>query len=285
MRQSIFKELWDKMVNSGSRANLFIGINTIVFLVIGLLGLVALFTRDYTIKSWALNQLSATADLNALVYKPWSVVTYMFTHEELLHFFFNMLVLYWFGRIFEDFLNARQFTFTYLAGGLFGGILYIALYNILPLFRDSLVGSQMIGASGSAMAIVVATATLVPDYVVRLFLFGDVRLKYLAIIYIALDILSMAGPNAGGSIAHLGGALFGFIFIKQLQAGSDWSKIFQKRQRLKVVKRSVNVAPTTSSRIPEQELIDRILDKISQSGYQSLTEQEKEQLFKASNKE
>lgn len=285
MRQSVIKELWDKMVHSGSRANLFIGINVIVFLVLGLIGLIALVTRDFSAKSWVLNQLATTADPYALIYKPWTVFTYMFSHVDLLHFFFNMLVLYWFGRIFEDFLNQRQFSFTYLAGGVFGAILYIAFYNTFPLFRDSIIGSSLIGASASVMAIVTATATLIPNYVVRLLLFGDVRLKNLALVYIAIDIISMVGPNAGGSIAHLGGALFGFIFIKQLQAGNDWTKIFQKRQRLKVVKKASAVSNYSTSKVPEQELIDRILDKISQSGYESLTAQEKEQLFKASNKE
>ena len=272
------------MFYSGSRVYLFIGINVIVFLILGLLKLEWLFTRDTAISNWLRDQLSVPALPEQLLYKPWTVVTYMFTHTELFHFSFNMLVLYWFGRIFEDFLNGKQFTFIYLAGGLFGALLFLLFYNIFPAFAEMKYGSILLGASGSVMAIVVAIATLVPDYSIRLLLFGDVRLKYLALILVLIDVISIAGSNPGGSIAHLGGALLGFIFIKQLQNGNDWSKIFQQRKRLKVVKNS-GTPPLNSSRVPEQELIDQILDKISRSGYNSLTQQEKEQLFKASNKE
>ena len=104
-------------------------------------------------------------------------------------------------------------------------------------------------------------------------------------IYVLIDVISLSGSNPGGSLAHLGGALLGFVFIKQLQAGNDWSKILQKRKRLRVVQRKTNATVNVSSRVPEQELIDQILDKISKSGYNSLSPQEKEQLFKASNKE
>lgn len=275
------------MFHSGSRLYLFIGINIVLFLLLGILRLEYLFTRSVWASEWLQLQLSVPASLEELLYKPWTLATYMFTHVELFHILFNMLVLYWFGRIFEDFLNTRQFTFTYLAGGLFGAVLFIAFYNIFPAFEDEKYNSVLVGASGSVMAIVAATATLVPDYSIRLLFFGNVRIKYIALVYIAIDIIGMTGLNAGGSIAHLGGTLLGFIFIKQLQAGNDWSKILQKRNRLKVVKNSSATRTTAvnSARIPEQELIDAILDKISQSGYDSLTKQEKEQLFKASNKE
>ena len=284
MRQSIFKELWNKMFYSGSRLYLFIGINTIVFVLLGLLRLEWLFTKNVLISEWLKVQLSVPGYYGDALFKPWTLFTYMFTHDGLFHFIFNMLVLYWFGRIFEDFLNKKQFTFTYLAGGLFGALLYLAFYAIFPAFEDARYSSVLLGASGSVLAIVVATATLLPDYSIRLLLFGDVRLKYLALVYIVIDIIGLSGLNAGGSIAHLGGALLGFIFIKQLQAGNDWSKIFQSRRRMKIVKTG-NTTTVNTSRVPEQELIVQILDKISQSGYDSLTKQEKDQLFKASNNE
>jgi membrane associated rhomboid family serine protease len=285
MRQSIFKELWNKMFYSGSRLYLFIGINTIVFLVLGLLRLEWLFTKNVFISEWLKVQLSVPGYYGDALVKPWTLLTYMFTHDGLFHFIFNMLVLYWFGRIFEDFLNKKQFTFTYVAGGLFGALLYLAFYSIFPAFEDARYNSVLLGASGSVLAITVAIATLLPDYSIRLLLFGDVRLKFLALAIVLINIIGMSGGNAGGSIAHLGGALLGFIFIKQLQAGNDWSKIFRSRRKLKVVKTSGSRTTVNSSRVPEQELIDQILDKISQSGYESLTKQEKEQLFKASNKE
>lgn len=285
MKRSVSNELWYKMVQSGSRLNLFIGINAIVFIVIGLLTVVEfLFTREAPLAGLITMNISVPAYLPALLYKFWTPFTYMFAHRELFHFFFNMLWLYWLGRIFEDFLNTRQFTFTYLAGGLSGAILFILSYNIFPAFKDSVeFAPPLIGASASVMAIVVATATLLPDYALRLLFFGDVKLKYLAIVYVLLDIIGIAGLNPGGSIAHLGGALLGFIFIKRIQAGNDWSKILTRKKRLKVIK---NDKPSKGQHsAPDQEVIDAILDKISKSGYDSLTKKEKEQLFKASNKE
>lgn len=285
MKRSVTSELWYKMVQSGSRLNLFIGINAVVFIVLGLLTAIEfLFTRQTPIANWIANNLSVPAYLPALLYKFWTPVTYMFAHRELFHFFFNMLWLYWMGRIFEDFLNSRQFTFTYLAGGLAGALLFILSFNIFPAFKDSVEFTPpLIGASASVMAIVVATATLLPNYSIRLLFFGDVKLKYLALVYVILDIIGIAGLNAGGSIAHLGGAILGFVFIKQLQNGNDWSKLFNRSRRLKVIR---NNAPGKSQNtVPDQEVIDGILDKISKSGYNSLTRKEKEQLFKASNKE
>ena len=285
MKRSISNELWYKVVQSGSRLNLFIGINAAIFVLLGLLAVAEfLFTGGAPLADWLTLQLSVPAYLPSLAEKFWTPFTYMFAHRELFHFFFNMLWLYWMGRIFEDFLNKRQFTFTYLAGGIAGAVLFIIAYNIFPAFKETVALSPpLIGASASVMAIVVATATLLPDYSISLLFFGAVRLKFLVLVYVLLDVIGIAGLNAGGSIAHLGGALFGFIFIKQLQAGHDWSKIFDRKKRLRVIKNDTRSKQASS--VPDQEVIDNILDKISRSGYDSLTKKEKEQLFKASNKE
>ncbi len=286
MSRSIFSELKGKMIDSGSRLNLFIGINIIVFLGLGILQTAEwLLTGDKAIAGWLVEQLAVPPYLPELATKPWTVLTYMFTHVNLFHCLFNLLWLYWMGRIFEDFLNPRQFIFTYLAGGLTGALLFIAFYNLFPGFQSVILASSgLIGASAAVMAIVVATATLLPDYSIMLLFFGEVRLKYLVLVYIAIDIIGISGLNAGGSIAHLGGALLGFIFIKRLQAGNDWSKLFAKRRKLKIIQRN-NARPVNSyNNVPDEEVIDRILDKISRSGYDSLTKQEKEQLFRASNK-
>jgi len=288
MNRSIFSELWFKMVHSGSRVNLFIGINAIVFFTVGIIYVVeVLFLSQFGVTLWIENNLTLPAYLPALLYKPWSLVTYMFLHRDFFHFLFNMLGLFWFGRIFEDFLNSRQFTFTYLTGGLVGGLLFIAFYNIFPAFAQSMYMSTLLGASACVMAIVVAAATLLPDYTIRLLLIGDVQLKFLALFYVLINIVSIASSNAGGAIAHLGGALLGFIYIKQLRAGNDWSKIFDKRKKLKVIRNSPTSgrSSTSGTSAPDEAVIDQILDKISKSGYDSLTRHEKEQLFKASNKE
>ena len=259
-----------------------------MFLFFLILNLIAvpeyLFTKSTAVSSWLQVQLSMPAHLPALMYKPWTILTYMFTHKGLFHILFNMLWLYWMGRIFEEFLNNRQFVFTYFAGGISGAILFIVFYNIFPAFSDNLYSALLIGASASVMAVVVATATLLPEYTIQLLFFGAVRLKYLAIVYVILDIIAMAGANAGGSIAHLGGAVMGYTFIKRLQAGSDWSKLFSKKPKLKPIPNRSGRSKDVSSRLPDQDAIDLILDKISKSGYESLTKEEKQQLFNASKK-
>lgn len=205
----------------------------------------------------------------------------MFTQRAFFHLLFNMLWLYWLGIIFLDFLNKRQFVFVYLAGGLAGAFLYLLAYNLIPVFSGSAERSILLGSSASVMAVVFATATLVPDFTIRLLFFGGVKLKYLALAYFVLDIIGI-GSNPGGSIAHIGGALLGFLYIRQLNRGNDFSNVIKRRSKLKVVRNS----PTSAgpANLPNQETIDKILDKISHSGYDSLTKTEKEQLFKASKK-
>lgn len=283
---SIVNELKYKMLHSGSRLYLFIGINILVFLIINLLAVFQfLFTGSTGYADWLQLNLSVPAYLPMLAAKFWTVVTYMFSHRSLFHILLNLIWLYWMGRIFEDFLNKRQFTFTYLAGGLAGAALYVLAYNIFPVFSGAIPHSVAIGASASVMAVVVATATLLPDYTIMLLLFGSVRLKYLAIAFVIIDFLSIAGTNAGGSIAHIGGGILGYLYIKQLRRGRDWSKIFtRKRTRLRPL-RNETVPKRNISDLPDQEVIDSILDKISKSGYDSLSKTEKEQLFKASKKQ
>jgi membrane associated rhomboid family serine protease len=283
MNKNLLNELYSKAFRSGNPLYLFIGINILVFLIIGLIAVAEfLFKTNTSLASWLGKQLSVPADLEILAYKPWTIITYMFLQREVFHILFNMLWLYWMGMIFMDFLNKRQFIFTYLAGGIAGAFLYLLAYNTLPAFIDLTEKSFLLGSSASVMAIVVGTATLVPDYTIRLLLFGAVRLKYLAIAYFVLDLIGMGGGNPGGSIAHIGGAILGFVFIKQLNNGRDFSKILKKKTRLKVVPNKSNTRSETIH--TDQDTIDKILDKISKSGYESLSKNEKEALFKASKK-
>jgi len=283
MNKNLLNELYSKAFRSGNPLYLFIGINILVFLIIGLIAVAEfLFKTNTSVASWLVSQLSMPANLEILAYKPWTIITYMFLQREVFHVLFNLLWLYWMGMIFMDFLNKRQFIFTYVAGGIAGALLYLLAYNTLPAFSDLSQKSFLLGCSASVMAIVIGTATLVPDYTIRLLLFGAVRLKYLAIAYFALDIIGMGGGNPGGSIAHIGGAILGFVFIKQLNNGSDLSKILKKRSKLKVVP---NKSKTRTETIQtDQDTIDNILDKISKSGYESLSKNEKDALFKASKK-
>lgn len=277
MKKSFLGELYYKAFQSGNKLNFFIAINTLIFLLLGILVLVDFFART-GIAPLLLRQLALPADLGVLLYKPWTILTYMFTQQDFFHFLFNMLWLYWIGIIFLDFLNNRQLTFTYIAGGLTGGIIFLILYQFIPAFQAQ--QAILIGSSGSVYAVVIATATLVPDYTIRMLFFGNVRLKYLAAAFIILNILGLAGNNLGGNLAHLGGGLFGFLYIIQLRRGNDWSKLFKaKNKKLRVIKNEKG--PKGKTPFTNQEYIDSILDKISQSGYNSLSKAEKEALFNA----
>lgn len=286
MKKSWIGDLWHKVFRSGNPLFLFIGINILVFLGIGVFSLVdALGFTNGSLARYVLQWLELPAAASAWLYKPWTLITYMFTQQGVFHVLFNMLWLFWLGIIFLDFLKKRQFTFVYLAGGIAGGLLYLFAYLVIPVFKAEAMGTVMIGSSACVSAIVFATATLLPDYTIRMLFFGNVKLKYLALAFIVLDVVGIGGLNAGGSIAHIGGALFGFVYIKQLQSGKDWSRMFvqraRRRKKLRVVRNEehpVHEEPL----IPNQEVVDRILDKISQSGYDSLTKVEKEALFKAS---
>lgn len=281
MTKSIVHELYYKVFQSGDRLNLFIGINVLMFLLINLVATFEfVFTSSSGIADWITSQLAIPAFLPTLLHKFWTIFTYMFTHRVLFHLLFNMLWLYWLGRIFLEFLNKRQFVFTYIAGGIAGGVFFVVACNTLPMFTVSYVSLNMLGASASIMAIVTAAATLVPDYTIRLLFFGDVKLKYLALAYFILAIIGISDTNQGGNIAHVGGALLGFVYIKQLKQGNDWSKLFKRRSTLTVIKNNF-----IDDEVVDQEMIDSILDKISKSGYSSLTRAEKKQLFKASDKE
>jgi membrane associated rhomboid family serine protease len=277
MKKSFLGELYYKAFQSGNKLNFFIAINTIIFLLLGILALVDFFAGT-GVAPLLLRQLALPADLGALLYRPWTILTYMFTQQDFFHFLFNMLWLYWIGMIFLDFLNNRQLTFIYLAGGLTGGIIFLVLYQFIPAFQAQ--QAILIGSSGSVYAVVIATATLVPDYTIRMLFFGNVRLKYLAAAFIVLNILGLAGNNIGGNLAHIGGGLFGFLYIIQLRRGNDWSKLFKARnKKLRVIKNEKG--PKGKTPFTNQEYIDSILDKISQSGYNSLSKAEKEALFNA----
>lgn len=286
MKSSILHEVKYSVFKSGNPLYQFIAINVGVFLLINLLFVVEFLAGNAgAITNQLERQLSVPSDYSSLATRPWTLFTYMFTQREFFHLLFNMLWLFWLGNIFLDFLNKRQFIFAYVLGGLVGGICYLLIYNYIPVFRNDAQFVFLLGSSGSVMAIVVGAATLLPDYSIRMLFFGNVKLKYLALVFIILDLIGIAGRNPGGSLSHLGGALVGFLFISQLQKGRDWSKMFarKKKPKLQVTRNEEpKVSPAVSRSIPNQEYIDTILDKISQSGYDKLTKEEKEALFKAS---
>jgi len=278
-----FKDLKYKVFQSGNPLFFYIGINVMLFLVIAIIGVFSkLSGQGDIIDIFVSDYLALPANISKLPERFYTLFTYMFIHDGILHILFNMLGLFWFGNIFMNFLKSRQFHFVYIAGGLFGGIFAVAALNIFPLYASGLAGVTIVGASAAVMAIIFAAATLVPNYSIMLLFFGEVKIKWIAIIYFVLDFIAIGSVNAGGSLAHIGGALLGFTFIKSLQSGRDWSKLFERKPKLKVVRNEKPVKkPEFKGGVSQQE-IDAILDKISTSGYDKLTAVEKEKLFKAS---
>ena len=280
----------------GSVVIKFIFINIALFLFLRIAGIVCTFSNaDF---NWLLQFIECPSDLGSLIIKPWTIFTYMFAQVEIFHIIFNMLWLYWFGSIFLLVCTSRQMIALYIYGGLLGAIAYIAAYNLLPYFNG--IQGQLIGSSASVIAIVVATAMRCPDYKMNLLFIGPVSLKWIACITIIIDLISITDSNAGGHIAHLGGAIAGFIFAMMLSKGYDITKGFNntidtivnqwnrlkdniRRQKLsssKIKSSEQNQASNNSK--SDSDTLDEILDKIKKSGYTSLTAEEKKRLFDVS---
>jgi membrane associated rhomboid family serine protease len=270
-------------------------INIAVFLVLMLIRTIMyLVAGDTQLVTDMVGWLSLPASPAAILYQPWGFLTYMFLHQDIMHILFNMLILYWTGKLFTEYLGNEKLWGTYVLGAITGAVLYVLAFNLFPAFEAARSTAYLLGASAGVIAILVAIATLLPDYTVHLLIFGAVRLKYLAIVSILLYFISIPLGNAGGHIAHLGGALFGFVMVKQLRAGRDltsWLTGLGNRKRkvpMKVVSRGGRLANSDEQlreqAIATQEMVDQILDKINKSGFDSLSKQEKEILYKASGK-
>jgi len=297
-----FKNAWGKPNNAVVQLIL---INVMVFVFIRVTEVLFVFADARGIHNYLLHKLELPADVGLFFSQPWTIVTYFFTHYDFLHVLFNMLFLFWFGRIIQEFLNSKRVISLYVLGGLFGGLLYIFIYNFIPFYSDRVAESLMLGASAGVFAIVVGAAVFMPNYTFFLLFLGPVKIKYIAIFYVFMSFIGSTGGNAGGEIAHLGGALVGWLYITQLNKGSDlggWvisfisfvKSMFKPQPKIKVTHRggsrrpSKKAATTTessssASSTPQAE-IDAILDKISQSGYESLSKDEKQKLFNASKK-
>jgi rhomboid family protein len=282
-----------KLIFANIAVFLFINIVMILFRLFSLDEAALVFYRQFTLP----------ADFTKLMSRPWTLFTHMFSHKGILHILFNMLWLYWMGKILMEYAGPKKILPIYILGALTGAFLFIISYNVFPGFSAQLPYAEALGASAGVMAIVVATATLLPNYTIGLMFIGPVRLKYLALVAVLLDVVGVNGLNAGGSIAHLGGAFFGFIFIRQLKNGNDLGrglnqmidgiislfyrqkgpKMYYKNPK-KAARAKAQQKKKSSSNTPKnkQEKLDRILDKISQSGYDGLTKEEKDFLFNIS---
>ena len=240
--------------------------------------------------------------------QPWTIVTYMFAHYDVLHILFNLLWLWWFGQLFLQFFSPRHLTGLYFVGGIGGGLLYMLAYNLLPAFAWH--NGLLLGASAAVIAIVVATAVQAPNYKVGLLFFGEISIKWIAIVTIFIDFISISADNAGGHISHIGGALVGLLFVVLLRRGIDitawfnaiidfavnsYRRIFSgagKRVSFKPPHRRSRSRMSTPPPPPQggnggispedERVMDEILKKIKESGYGALTDEEKSRLFQAS---
>tara|TARA_B110000003_G_scaffold276509_1_gene323432 strand:+ start:22116 stop:22955 length:840 start_codon:yes stop_codon:yes gene_type:complete len=275
---SLYKNLKIRF-KTASIVQQLIYINVIVFIFIlisnsfsGLYGKQMSFIYDW---------FSLSSSIDTFMSRPWSVISYGFLHNGFFHIFFNCIVLNYFGRLFIEYFTQKQLLNFYLLGTFFGGLAYLISYAYFPLFEDKI--HTMVGASAGITAIVIGTATYIPNYKLQFRFIGYVKVWHLAGIIILFDLVSLSGGNGGGHIAHLGGALFGYFYV--YRAGNkplnlfEWlSGLLRKTTLQTVYNSSKRKTKKNSSDI--QTKIDSILDKISKSGYDTLTKEEKEFLFK-----
>lgn len=310
----MLQSIWDDVkreFNYGNMVTRIIIINVAVFVLLNIVKLALYIGNGGTLPPFYFDFLHffcMAAGWKEFLTHPWGIFTSMFLHEGPWHLLWNMLFLYWFGRIVGDFIGNQRILPIYVLGGLVGAIFFFVSVNLLPYNAD-----YALGASAGVMAILVAAGTISPDYIMRLLFLGDVKLKYIVGFLVFLDLILIPnGGNTGGHFAHLGGAFFGWVYVKQLRQGTDlavpvnqffdavsnfFGNLFKGQQRgPKVVYKNPNHQaekqkrerrqnrPNSHSDLSHQEQVDAILDKIKKSGYDSLSPEEKEFLFNASKK-
>ena len=327
MLKSVFEDTKRQFDNGNTVVQLII-INVAVFIIVNLIGVllipfVGIGGGNETAFQGLLAWLEVPSDGMKLLTRPWTILTYMFLHTGLMHILFNMLFLYWFGQIVQNYLGNSRILGIYILGGLAGFLVFFLSANLIPGFKDY-IGFSMLGASAGVMAIVMAAATIAPTHTMNLLFIGPVQIRYIALFLIFIDLISVRqGANTGGHLAHLGGVGMGYFIIQQLQKGTDYTlgfnrlfdkvkgffaKIFKgkpqgphmayknqeninrkggfkpktKNRPFRKTKPNAKSDASSSNSLSRQEQIDAILDKIKVTGYDSLSSDEKEFLFKAS---
>ena len=294
---TIIEEIKEQLNRPNNTLVKLIILNVAVFLVLAVAKVILTISSFENIYSIIAFQIALPAFWLDTFYKPWTYFTYAFFHEDIFHLLFNMLFLYSFGKLVNEYLGSNRVLSIYILGALFGGAFYVLCYNLIPYFVPKASYSILLGASASVFAIVMAAATLLPDYSFNFMFIGQIKIKYIAAFYLVLSFISTVGLNAGGNLAHLGGGLLGYLFITQLRKGNDLgkpiyavvgfiSKLFSPKPKLRVTYRNNEYKSQPNTSNPSSSLVDvdDILDKISKSGYESLTKEEKQRLFEASQK-
>jgi membrane associated rhomboid family serine protease len=294
----------DEFKNAFSRHNnghvQLILINVAVYLFLVLVSVLSTIGELEAVFDFVRGIFSIPPKFSDFIQRPWTFITYAFAHDwtGILHILFNMLALYWFGKLVIEYLGNDKLIAIYLLGAMAGSLFYLLMFNTVPYFMKNADFPGMVGASAAVFAVMVAAATLLPNYTFFLLFLGPVKIKYIAAFYIVLSFIGTVGSNNGGNLAHLGGALIGFVYIKQLQVGVNWGGwitstldwlkgLFDSKPKVKVSYRKTEPQPRAKNNAfakATQQEIDEILDKISDKGYESLTKDEKEKLFNASKK-
>ncbi len=285
MNNSIFKDLMEVFKSKNYLYQIII-VNAVVFILLNLVTAIAPSdSYDSIVRFFGLS-----ADIENNYWHIWTLVTYMFTHMGLNHVFFNMFLLYFIGRIFSDLYGSKRILETFIYGGVMGGLLYLISALILPNVSTS---SYLIGASGGVMSVIVATGFLQPNYQMQIFTYR-ISLKYIVLVAFILSSVLYIDQNTGGKVAHYGGAFYGYIFAYYLPKGLDINtkitrffsrigKVFKPKSKIKVVHKNDTFTKKEPTKKSQAE-VDKILDKISKYGYDNLSKQEKDFLFKFSKK-
>ncbi|MFM2250448.1 MAG: hypothetical protein RLZZ358_1375 [Bacteroidota bacterium] len=304
----MYSSFWDNLKNAFNRRDnslyKLLAINLIAFFILLISRVVLTLSGFGEVYKEGLKWIMMPASLSTLAKQPWSIFSYFFLHEGLFHILFNLLFLYYFGLLIHQYLGSRKLANLYILGGVFGAGFYLLMYNIAPYFSGAVDTSFMLGASAGVFAVVVGAATLAPQTTFVLLLFGPVKIVYIAAFYVLLSFANSIGENAGGEIAHLGGAMLGFGYIFLLRKGWDLGMPIQKigmfyenlfsRRAPKVSYRRTTSTGSRSAKTEQtqpvakdalsQEEVDKILDKIAEKGYEGLTKEEKRKLFEYSKK-
>ena len=278
-------------------------ITRLIILNIGIWAVMALLKSfspaDSSFYPTLVEYLAIPGDPMTLLLRPWTIITHMFIHADFWHVFWNMIILYWFGRIVGDLVGDKHILPVYFAGGMAGALAYLVSHQLMP----GVVGPYALGASAAVMALVMAAGRIAPDYLMHLILIGAVKLKFIVLALVFFDLLGAGGSsNTGGHIAHLAGVAMGWYFVSQMGSRGDLSSRFgafaqwlggifapatskpAKKGNLTVKYKSDRLQKTTDSSDSLEQQVDGILEKIKVSGFESLTKEEREILARASQK-
>jgi membrane associated rhomboid family serine protease len=281
----MFNDLKNDIIKGGA-LTLLIAFIILIYLITGILPV--LMSGSGAVDFYIHEYFAFPASWQRFIHHPWSIITYSFFHAGVFHVAFNMIALFFFGDILQDFIGRKHIIPVFTFGVIGGAILFFLFYNLFPFFKSSVPNADLIGASAGVMGILLAATTITPNLPIGFLIWRNMQLKYVAVIFVLIDLLSIISTNAGGHIAHLGGALAGWFYIRQLQngvnLGSWWQFDFSKMKNRKKFQVHRNddfkLKPTQNTRNDNEQRLNKILDKISASGYESLTDEEKSFLEK-----